>query len=499
MTSLGADSPGPPAAPESPGAPPTPAATLAPASTPSPKPDPGSSWVVDWLGIWVLFLLWLFLVGLTVHIVVIPRTVSHSWPSWLPLLGGLRSWLPEEAMPGRHAMFTIPADDVGMALALLGVAMAPLILSFGAGLIAKWQQAPRARHRFLPEGDKGSLWTDREREWKPETADRICQMWAVEAKRALQAQHRMMQHACLFGCGVSTALCWTLIVSSSLRTSTQIRMMAIAGASAALTSFALSFGRITVRASIRDTSARMFAFALRGVVTSVLAVLLLCTLLWHNHASDSRGRDDHDGEVEVLKEQPLKNPASFLMIGMVVALIGESVLSQLTTRAAGVMNLLPARPATDGAGTLTIIEGITEQDVLRLGEEGIDSLHALALGSTAHLYFSTPYSLPRICDWQDQALLITNLGFAKAQASREKLMIRGAMDLQRKADFLTAPRCADPQKQADNEKVFEIIRSSLGFVSVEQARESLYSLANDETIRRLRIYERGSVVEDSAG
>jgi hypothetical protein len=472
---------------------PTPTSTSAHAAT-SPPPELGSSWIADWLGIWFLILLWGLLVALTLHIVVIPRAPGRCWPAWLPLVGGLRSSLPEDGLPGRDALFTIPANDVGLALALLGVAMAPLVLSFGAGLIAKWQQAPRARHRFLPECDKGAVWTEREREWKQEAAERIKQMWVIEARRALQAQHRMMQHACQFGCGVSTVLCWALIISNSLSTSTQVRMLAIAAASAAITSFALSFGRITVRASIRDTSARMFAFALRAVVTSVLGVLLLCTLLWHNRPADTGGRADRDGEV--LKEQPLKNPASFLMIGMVVALIGESVLHQLTARAAGVLNLSSGRVPSEGAASLTALEGMSEQDLIRLGEEGVDSLHALAMASTAYLYFSTPYTLQRLCDWQDQALLITNVGFAKAQACREKLMIRGAMDLQRKADFLVSARGESPQRQAENEKTFEIIRSSLGFISVEQARESLFPVANDETIRRLRIYERGSVVEE---
>ena len=106
------------------------------------------------------------------------------------------------------------------------------------------------------------------------------------------------------------------------------------------------------------------------------------------------------------------------------------------------------------------------------------------------------------CDWQDQALLITYVGLAKAQMCREKLMVRGAIDLQRKAEFLmcasTHPTAEDQEAQS-RDKTFEIIRSSLGFISVEQARESLFPMANDEVIRRLRIYHRGSVTEDLRG
>lgn len=486
----------------------------------SPRPSTPSTLftlLTDWFGIALLFVLWLGLVLLSLHIVVIPRTVLQKWPGWVPLLGGASSPLPESTAELAEATFTLPLD-AGLALALVALGATPLVLSFGGALIAKWQQSPRARHRFLPEREKEPPhWTAGEKTWKRETAERICQLWVIEARRALQAQHRMMQHACLFGFAVSAVLCWSVILNNGASVSCQIRMMAVAAASAAITSFALSFGRITVRASIRDTSARMFAFALRAVITSVIAVMLLTTLLWHNHASSESGAHQRDGEV--LSEQPLKNPTSFLMMGMLIALIGESVLSQITARAAGAMNLSLGHKDSTGP-SLSSIDGMSEQDTLRLAEEGIDSLHALALASTAHLYFSTPYTLQRICDWQDQALLITNVGFAKAQSCREKLMIRGCIDLQRKAEFLHAEgrrsrahaqtdgpnggnNDSDSNRDRDglddeNQKIFEIIRSSLGFISVEQARESLFPLAHDENVRRLRIYERGSVVEEGS-
>jgi hypothetical protein len=120
------------------------------------------------------------------------------------------------------------------------------------------------------------------------------------------------------------------------------------------------------------------------------------------------------------------------------------------------------------------------------------------MASTGALYFATPYTLQRLCDWQDAALLVAYVGEAKAQMCREKLMVRGATDLQRKSEFLVAKSDADatPEQLAEREKAFEIIRSSLGFISIEQAREALHPMAHDETIRRLRIYRRGSVIED---
>lgn len=460
---------------------------------PSSAPSFVSSWLTDWFGVAVLFMLWLGLLFLTIHIVVIPRTYYHRWPLWIPYLGGLTSYLTPLTAEGSGAAFTLPRDSLGVALGLVGLGATPLWLSFGVALIAKWQQAPRIRHRFYPEGQK-EQWGRRERSWKQDIVERNRLTWSIEASRARQAQHRMMQHASLFGFAVSTVLSWGIILNNDDTIGLQTRMMAIAAASAAVCSFALSFGRISVRASIRDTSARMFAYALRGVITSVLAVMLLCTLLWHNGDAKTAADQNDRGE---LNAQPLKNPTSFVMVGMLVALIGESVLGQLTGRAASVMNLSHSSRGLDGAQSLDRIEGLSEQDVVRLAEEGVDTMHALAMASTPYLYFSTPYSLQRICDWQDQALLITKVGFAMAQSCREKLMIRGGIALQRKADFLITTSGdsgqEDPARQEENAKIFEIIRSALGFISVEQARESLYPLANDEAVRRLRIYARGSV------
>ena len=480
--------------------------------------------VGDWLGISVLFCLWVSMLLLLTHIVVLPRTCAQRWPAWVPILGDIKSMLPSGRPPRPECIgpllsqgeaaaqstnglsdgmttYLLSGDALGLALALLAVAAMPLLLSFGAALIAKWQQAPRARHRFLPEADRAdSDWSVHERRWKTEASERIHRLWSIEARHSVQAQHRMMQHACLYGFATSAIFAWGLIVNSGGSLAVQTRMMAVAAGSAAFTSFSLSFGRLTVRASIRDTSARMFAYALRALILSVLAAVLLVALLWHHSLTGSAGASAADAaqlvkDGAVLAQQPFKGPTSYMMLGMVVALIGEGVLGQITARAASAVSLqLPTR-ASAGTSQLASIDGLSELDILRLGEEGIDSIHALAMASTAALYFSTPYTLQRLCDWQDQALLITYVGLAKAETCREKLMVRGAIDLQRKADFLMAEAAANTEEQEARLKTFEIIRSSLGFISIEQARESLFPLAHDEVIRRLRIYHRGSVIE----
>lgn len=490
--------------------------------------------VNDWLGITILFFLWIAMLLLVAHQVIIPRTCAQRWPAWVPLLGGISSMLAQGSTPRPECLaadyqstsitalpaqpihaassaaegmtsYILAEDALGLAMALLAVAAMPLLLSFGAALISKWQQAPRGRHRFIPEQEQeGSRWSEQERTWKRDAAEIVRQLWSIEGRHAVQAQHRMMQHACLYGFATSAIFSWGILTNNSAALACQTRMMAVASAAAAFTSFSLSFARLTVRASTHDTSARMFAYALRALIFSVISAVLFVALLWHHGTTVTLATVEGQQlakDSAVLASQPFKGPTSYMMLGMVVALIGEGVLGQLTARAASAVNLNVAGRSTEGAKQLGAIDGLSEQDILRLAEEGIDSIHALAMASTAALYFATPYTLQRLCDWQDQALLITYLGLAKAQTCREKLMVRGAIDLQRKADFLVhhAIKSGSADQDSEDAKTFEIIRSSLGFISIEQARESLYPMAHDEVTRRLRIYHRGAVSEDLRG
>lgn len=481
----------------------------------------------DWFGIAILFQLWIVMLILVAHSVIIPRTCTQAWPRAIPLLGGIKSvlegshgpraaclaqastdpavimlpTLPKLTMADTMTTYILPDDALILATTLWAVAAMPLLLSFGAALISKWQQSPRARHRFVAEQERtGAAWTARERIWKTEAAEGISKHWLIESRHAAQAQHRMMQHACLYGFATSAILAWGILSNNSDELTCQTRMMAVTAASAAFTSFSLSFGRLTVRASIRDTSARMFAYALRALILSVVAAILMIALLWHHSQAPAPVTTDGVAAVKdaaILAAQPFKGPTSFMMLGMVVALIGEGVLSQITARAASAMSISTTARSSEGAKELAAIDGLTEHDIVRLGEEGIDSVHALAMASTASLYFATPYTLQRLVDWQDQALLITYVGLAKAQMCREKLMVRGACDLQRKADFLMSQATdGTPDANATRDKTFEIIRSSLGFVSIEQARESLFPIAHDGVIRRLRVFHRGAVSED---
>ena len=61
-------------------------------------------------------------------------------------------------------------------------------------------------------------------------------------------------------------------------------------------------------------------------------------------------------------------------------------------------------------------------------------MHALAFCPTARLIYNTRYSLQRICDWQDQALLLAYVGTSLGTKLREQYLVRGVLD----AHFLAA-------------------------------------------------------------
>lgn len=73
------------------------------------------------------------------------------------------------------------------------------------------------------------------------------------------------------------------------------------------------------------------------------------------------------------------------------------------------------------------IEGISANDEIRLWEEGVTDAQHLAVETVENLLINTPYSLERIIDWKDQALLYAYVG--DEITIWRSLQNRGAMDV----------------------------------------------------------------------
>jgi len=183
------------------------------------------------------------------------------------------------------------------------------------------------------------------------------------------------------------------------------------------------------------------------------------------------------------------------LLGAAIGLLGDRIFGEITERAAGVLGM--HAPAAQRPSDLHEIDGLNEDDVVRLGEEGVDSLHALAFVPTARLFFNTVYSLQCICDWQDQALAIKYLGTARVQTFREKFMVRGAIDTRMIARQLLRWHGKDRSDgdysltSISDEERSELSKI-LGFGSVTQMELALLTIAEDEVIARLAVYYHGA-------
>lgn len=80
---------------------------------------------------------------------------------------------------------------------------------------------------------------------------------------------------------------------------------------------------------------------------------------------------------------------------------------------------------------MTILQGVTLDVELRLKEEGIDSLQALAVCDVADLVKKLPYSANTILDWQDQAKLAMYFSDGEQFAALASLGIRSYSALQK--------------------------------------------------------------------
>lgn len=435
----------------------------------------------------VLFILWLSLLNILFMGIIIP-TIG----SWQNLINTAEHFVKFGAAPGANAPVDVHLfTRISLSIAVTIFCLLPKLLTFCIAMLIQQRTLEKTRYRLVPCHPAGNIMWDA-------CLERVKTQWNQELYRAQEGVSRLIQYAGIYGftCSAVLTCCALLIFLSSW--DTKYCGTAIAVSTAVSVSFGVNLGRIVVRAANRDSSVRMFAWACRGQLLVIASAVLLVALL-------RQSNDQLAGTVQ-----------SYVIIGAVVALFGERALQSITDRAAKVLNLAPMR--AQNSTELAQINGLGEEDINRLAEEGIDTIHALALTSTPRLHFHTPYTLQRICDWQDQALLITFAG-TKAQLFREQLMVRGATDAQMLAEELlrlfgesALNGTADLDKAEKKSKELEAgcnpfvrtlasfekneladIAKMLGFGTVPQARVALATLVEDEVIRRLRVYQSSSV------
>jgi len=312
---------------------------------------------------------------------------------------------------------------------------------------------------------------DAQRTEDPHWRDAI-RLWQHDLEQFERRSERHAQHVTFYG-----ILCTLVLSAASVLV--MARMNAGAGASlggvgavgvavgaAASTGFLIDVGRILVRAANRDASPRMFAWATRRFLLVIVGTSLLsCLILLGKQGAELPGVE-----------------TSWLLIGAGMAFLGDRAAMAVGDRVASVLGVPPRRRTDDS--DLSQLDGIADDEIARLAEEGIASLHALAFASTPTLFLSTHYPLQQICDWQDQCLLLLRLGPAKAALCREQLLLRGATDAQRLArDFLSG-------KLSPNDK--EDVLRMFGLSSELQANIALQKLADDPLPMRINIYRQAA-------
>lgn len=365
------------------------------------------------------------------------------------------------ALPAARSIPDVAHVSLGAAVITLGCAL-PSVLMYCMKVLVVGSLNSRARFR-LPFPARPGRGADTE---EARLYDEAGRLWEHEIQQFDQRSSRLSQHVNFYGffCTVALSVAALLVMRPLGGGGEDARSgVAVATAAAAVVAFVIDVSRMIVRAAHRDASARMFAWASRRFLLILLSTIILCSLVLVGKADSLPG-----GNI------------GWLLLGAGMAFLGDRATQTVSERLVGVLGAAPARR---GAGNdLERLDGVTEEDLLRLAEEGVSSVHTLAFHATPMLFLSTPFTLAQLCDWQDQALLLVRLGKDRAALCREQLMVRGATEAQRLArDFLS--NRLTPDERGDLLKV-------LGLSSTVQANALMVRLAQDPVAARLEIFRR---------
>jgi hypothetical protein len=342
-------------------------------------------------------------------------------------------------------------------LGVLGLTAAPNIL-VGTISFLMSRRSLRTRWRIhIPDRDPSGTdpsWAERKKSSE--------NTWHYEDELMHASIQRLGRHGVVFGFLASGILSTCAVIALPQRDPNLLRyLIPLTTGTAVFVSFTLNLGKLLFRSASNDATARMMAAAARTLLIVSVTTIFLSTVLLAGTQSESAAGFSYTGV------------KGALVIGVATGLIGERVLGVVTDRAATILGLSSLTPKN--LSELHAIDGLSEEDIGRLAEERIDSVHALAFTPTPRIFFATTYSLQRICDWQDQALLIDRLGSTKAQILREKYLIKGATEAGRLAASVSD---------------FPALAAALGFNDETQAKRALKQLAREEVVLRLEVFSR---------
>jgi hypothetical protein len=395
-------------------------------------------------------------------------------------------------------MFTVAYHDLAVwdpspvaRLRVIGAVAMPAILSICSALLVERRFA-RGDFRLKIIYPAGTSLRDR-----TDLREKVERLWTYENELMRESVQRMARHAGILGFLSSAILtaCAVMLLRYAQNAGELRHLIALSVGAACTVSFTLNLGQILFRSASNDSTARMMAWAARTLlIVSVATVFLGVALL----SGPDEARDATKGYL-------FQGYKGALIVGVTVALLGERVLRTVTDRAASMLGVNSQGPMH--LNDLALIDGINEDDLARLAEERIDSVHALAFMPTPRIFFNTTYSLQRICDWQDQALLIARVGRTNAQMLREQYLVRGAIAARTLAREIVGASRASAWKvapeslpdgqpslpgEADEDEGAKLraLAKSLGFTGINQAVLGLRSLCDDEAIERLEVFAK---------
>lgn len=226
------------------------------------------------------------------------------------------------------------------------------------------------------------------------------------------------------------------------------------------TAFSLSSGSIGVRIARRDLTPRFVACQIRGLLCIVLSAVVTGGMLVYGEVVDCW-------------------PKAFVA-GAVAGLLGEQLLS---TAFDSIALIFGVSLGGDNLDEFEFVQGLDDDERLRLKELGVQSIQGLAYSSTAALYMSSRYSYQCICDWQDQALFVLHVGERHAQAF-QRSGLRRASDVRAFLETVERQRAkaaseGEPNLSEGARAHQEALLRELGIKTPEQALLSLEVLLAD--------------------